>query len=168
NPRQVTVTAGQTVNADFAITCAAAVQARIAFVSENPGVHDIFTVEPDGSPRSNLTDGLAGQAETPEWSPDHSKIAFQGGDTGGDIWVVNADGSGLKNVTQTPSGIGIGHEWEKGPRWSPDGSRILFTRTILLPPDGDVLETDVWVMKADGSEQSNLTRTGSEGMEGGY
>jgi Tol biopolymer transport system component len=167
NPRPVTVTAGQTVNADFVITCAAAIQGRIAFVSENPGVQDIFTVEPEGSPRSNLTDGLAGQAEAPEWSPDHSKIAFQGGDTGGDIWVVNADGSGLTNLTDTPSGIGADHAAEKGPRWSPDGSRILFTRTILLPPDGDVLETDIWVMNANGSGQTKLTETGSEQAEGG-
>ena len=71
NPRQVTVTAGQTVTADFAITCAAAVQGRIAFVSENPGVHDIFTVEPDGNPRSNprrqcRTGGDAGVVSRPQ------------------------------------------------------------------------------------------------------
>ena len=92
---------------------------------------------------------------------------FQGGPTGDDIWVVNADGSGLTNLTKTPSGIGTATRGRRG-RDGPGRNRILFTRTILLPPDGDVLETDVWVMNANGGGQSNLTHTGSEGQEGRY
>ena len=168
NPRQVTVTAGQTVNADFAITCAAASQGRIAFVSPNPGVRDLFTVNPDGTDRSNLTDGLAGLSAGPQWSPDRSRIVFEGGPDGGEIYVVNANGSGLRNLTNTPSGLGLEGAQESGPRWSPDGSRILFRRTISLPPEGDQQETDLWTMSGDGLGQAQLTHTGTGRLGSGY
>ena len=151
NPLTVAVVGGQTVNADFTITCTAAVVARIAFISDNPGVHDVFTVNPDGSGRRRLTDGLAGLAETPRWSPDRSRIVFEGGTIGGEIYVINADGTGLRNLTNTPTGIGPGHESETAPQWSPDGSTIAFMKTVSLEPDGDETDTDVYTIRSDGS-----------------
>ncbi len=56
-----------------------------------------------------------------------------------DIWVVNPDGTGLTNLTNTPDVA------EFDPVWSPDGSRISFTR-----------DADIWVMNADGSGQVDL------------
>jgi plastocyanin len=57
-----------------------------------------------------------------------------------DIWVVNADGSGLTNLTNTPDAA------ENAPAWSPDGTKIAFVR-----------DSDIWVMNADGSNQVDLT-----------
>jgi WD40-like Beta Propeller Repeat len=62
-----------------------------------------------------LSDGISipGCDGAPVWSPDGSRLAFCGP---GGIWVIGADGSGLRKVI--PNG-------EK-PSWSPDGSRIAY------------------------------------------
>ena len=167
NPITIAITAGQTASADFAITCTASTVARIAFISDNPGVRDVFTVNPDGTGRRRLTDGLAGLSETPQWSPDRSQIVFEGGPTGGEIYVINADGTGLRNLTNTPTGVGPGRESETGPTWSPDGSTIAFMKTTSLEPDGDEADTDVYTIRSDGTQLTQLTATGQEAPGGG-
>jgi Tol biopolymer transport system component len=63
-----------------------------------------------------------------------------------DLYVVNADGTGLKQVTNDPA-------WERQPAWSPDGSKIAFD----VWPGGDVAKAELWVMNADGSGRVRLT-----------
>ena len=53
------------------------------------------------------------------------KIAFSAGGPA-DIAIINADGSGLVNVTNTR-----GFD-EVAPEWSPDGQKLLFTRDHRL------------------------------------
>lgn len=62
-----------------------------------------------------------------------------------DIWVVSPDGTGLTNLTNTPDIV------ERDPTWSPDGSKISFTRYGVAG--------DIWVMGADGSNQVNITNS---------
>src|SRR5437868_1722235 len=72
------------------------------------------------------------------YSPDGTKIAFSSNADGNpEIYVMNADGSGIKQLTDN-SAI----DWN--PSWSPDGKKIAFTSGR----DGDF---DVYVMDADGS-----------------
>ena len=59
-----------------------------------------------------------------------------------DIFVVNPDGTGLTNLTNTPGSS------EHDPTWSPDASQISYTR-----------EGDIWLMNSDGSGQTNLTNS---------
>jgi Tol biopolymer transport system component len=69
------------------------------------------------------------------------------------IWAVRPDGSEDHLVVSIPSG-------SSGFAWSPDGSRIAFTRAV--PEDGGV-DYDIWVMKADGTQRMSLTtHRGSE------
>jgi TolB protein len=81
----------------------------------------------------------------PQWSPDGRKIAFDLQSDGFNwIYVVNADGSGLRRLTPN-------FNWY--PVWSPDG-RIAFAN-----------QRGVWVMNADGSQKRLLARI-SMGISG--
>jgi Tol biopolymer transport system component len=65
-----------------------------------------------------------------------------------DIFVVDADGSHLRSLTQNR------RIQDDGPSWSPDGNAIAFTRSVGPRGNGDV-----YVMNADGSGERNLTHT---------
>ena len=60
----------------------------------------------DGTNMTNLTDSPGGHEFDPTWSPDGQKLAYVD-DTSGDleINVINADGSGKVNVTNS-AGLG--------------------------------------------------------------
>ncbi len=62
----------------------------------------------------------------PAWSPDGNQIAFHSNRAGQGwkIWVVNADGTGLRRLTAHGNLIS-----EHDPSWSPDGTRIVFAAT---------------------------------------
>jgi Ca2+-binding RTX toxin-like protein len=109
---------------------------------------NIYVANADGSgERAVTTGGLNDQS--PAFSPDGRRIAFLRGDVG-DIFVVNLDGSGLADLTNDPDG----QETDAG--WSPDGSRIVYTRTGCTKGtnEGGVC---IYVMNADGSNQTLLT-----------
>ena len=79
------------------------------------------------------------------WSPDGAKLAFQGGDGDYEIFVVNADGSGLTNLTNND------RIQDESPSWSPDGQAITFVSSRDEGP------SQVFAMRADGSGQTQLT-----------
>jgi Tol biopolymer transport system component len=87
-----------------------------------------------------VLDPSVGRGVNPAWSPDGTRIAYT---KNGDIFVINADGSGQTKLTDHPAG-----DWE--PRWSPDGNKIVFT----TDRDGN---KEIYVMNPDGSNQMNLT-----------
>lgn len=82
-----------------------------------------------------------------ELDPMSGRIAFVS-DRDGDkeIYVMNADGSGLSQLTDNDYADGA-------PSWSPDGKRIAFASSR----DKDYHSDDVYVMNADGSGVEQVT-----------
>jgi Tol biopolymer transport system component len=74
----------------------------------------IDTVGADGTGRRTVfAPGRIGAGD-PVFSPDGTKVAFSCAD-GIDIWTMNPDGTGLTDVTDTPSW----KRWEGRPDWGP-------------------------------------------------
>jgi TolB protein len=100
-------------------------------------------IEPDGT-RTVLE--TADDANAPAWSPVDDTIAFWSGieQQYGQVWVIKADGSGGRQLTDDPT-----HRNSDDPSWSPDGRQILFGT-------GRGGRVELWVMNADGSGQRRL------------
>ena len=94
----------------------------------------IFLMNADGSGQTLLVDrGLVADAE-PAWSPDGSQIAFQTFDefpfgASARIYVINADGTGLRKLSPPTDNDFV---FDDSPTWSPDGTRLAFTRDFQL------------------------------------
>src|SRR5260370_24705640 len=70
------------------------------------------------------------------------------------MWFIKEDGTGLTPVTRTKMA-------ESGaPSWSPDGNRIVFESNRALDgTDAQGSAYDIWLVKADGTDLTPLTKT---------
>ncbi len=81
----------------------------------------------------------------------NGKIAFVRYLSGGShIFVMNADGSGVTQLTESPG-------YDFAPAWSPDGTKIAFTRVDRVSSPGVQGQYDIAVVNADGSGLTMLT-----------
>jgi TolB protein len=110
---------------------------------------ELFVMRPDGSGQRAIT---SIEGEYPAWSADGRRVAFmsaqpdaRGSNPNYDVFVVDPDGNGLRQLTDWPGEDG----W---PAWSPDGRWIAFTTTH----DVRAGKYDVWVMRADGSAKRRV------------
>ena len=87
-----------------------------------------------------------GDVQAPAWSRDGRTIVFVSWRDGNrEVYAMDADGSGPRNLTQHPAR-------DVRPAWSPNGRRIAFVSLR----DGNA---EVYVMNADGSRQRRLARS---------
>lgn len=140
---------------------------KILFASDRnakygPGQYlEVYTMKTDGSQVTRLTNNDDGVDYYPAWSPDGTQIAFTSVRATNptnyfqalDIWIMNADGSNLRNLTN--SGYG-----DASPSWSPDGKQIAFITDRGRPSNPYAWE--IWIIDVDGSNPRPVTHGGSE------
>jgi TolB protein len=124
------------------------------FVTNTDGTH-VRRITPPGT--------IIQVANTGDWSPQGNEIIFSrhiNKTVRGSIWVVNANGGGLRPIHisglecgarfSDPTGFGC-HE----PRWSPDGKKIIFAANS--PSTG----TNIYIANADGTGLTQVTQDGA-------
>jgi lipoprotein LpqB-like beta-propeller protein len=126
--------------------------AHVTFSSERDGTTEVHVAAADGSDDQVVhAEDAAGTYAifSSTFSPDGSEILFDAGtDVGYDLFVMDADGSNVRQLTRTGT--------DYNPSWSPDGSQIVFTR------QEDASESDIFLMDADGSSVRRLTDGGPQ------
>lgn len=133
---------------------------KIAFSRQRGFQTDICVMNADAT---NVVTVISGDGPPqnsnrhPSWSPDGSKFVFTSnrGGSGSEIWMANADGSGLVKLTTSiqkgSDGQGPIFSLDFGPAWSPDGSKIAFVS------NRDGADTELYLMNTDGSNLVKLT-----------
>jgi TolB protein len=109
---------------------------------------ELFVINADGSAVHKLTHPAKGTEDiTSDWSPEGSRIVFARAPSRGahSIWVVRADGTGLRRLTpfcRPGRGIPKCRADDGWPAWSPDGKHIAFQRLAgRLRPKGATVDT---------------------------
>jgi TolB protein len=100
----------------------------------------IWTIGLDGSDAKRITPGTDGR-----WSPGGKKLVVSSPTrtSDGELFVVNANGTGRRQITHTK-------DLESAAAWSRDGRRILFTRFR------NAFASSVYTMRPDGSHVRRL------------
>jgi Tol biopolymer transport system component/subtilisin family serine protease len=111
---------------------------QIAFTTSAPGFQSVLSImNADGTGRFPIL--IFSSAANPDWSPDGLSLVLE---TGNSIWIYGRiSGSSLRLTNATG---------DSRPRFSPDGSKIVFQSNR----DG---QAEIYVMNSDGTAQTRLT-----------
>ncbi len=120
---------------------------QIAFISSRSGTKEVWVMDYDGANQHQLT-SLHTISLTPRWSPDATRIAFTcfepaNGVVSPQLCMYSVDAG--KTVT-FPRFRGT----NSSPAWSPDGSQLIFSSSMLGNPE-------LFVTDANGGKPKRLT-----------
>ncbi|HEX3129356.1 MAG TPA: protein kinase, partial [Thermoanaerobaculia bacterium] len=101
------------------------------------------TFEPLGPPKPVTEESKAFRFI--EVSPDGKRLAFDTSVPQEDLFILDLEGGGIRRLTDDPAKDRI-------PRWSPDGSRLIFYSNRSG-------HFDLWTIRSDGSGLEPVTRT---------
>src|SRR3954471_3555148 len=132
----------------------------------------VFVIAPDGSGEQRITSPPPRTVDDqPDWSPDGQRLVFSRCANSCRIWMVNADGSGLRPLTRActkrprPDRIPSGCEDDANATFTPDGTHVTFTRATGRIRHFPKLHTDqiehsaIAIIGADGSGEREILRT---------
>jgi hypothetical protein len=128
---------------------------QVAFLAAEGSFHaegrttarSVFVVDANGHDPHQITPPVS--LWSAQWSPDGRWIALiMPRESHTDLFVVHPDGSGLRDANE-----GASDSFSFGPRWSPDGSKILF----VGGHGGYLSDTDLWIVNVDGTGLFQLT-----------
>ena len=128
---------------------------KIAYSGSRDVFRNILDMDARGNNSQFLTNDNQHDA-TPSWSPYGNRIAFrksgQGPKLESDIFVINANGANLMNLTKNPPARNA------NPSWSPDGKKIAYVAWpkpfLWTPPH------NIYVMNSDGTNPIMITEEG--------
>ncbi len=119
---------------------------RIVFESERGGVQGLWAHDLATGAETPVETGELASATSPAFSPDGTRLAFEGraaGASTSDVYVVPASGGPASTLEAVPAGGG-------GPAWAPDGQTVYFVslRTGSY---------EVWAVPAAGGDAVRVT-----------
>jgi Tol biopolymer transport system component len=109
----------------------------------------IYTMNADGSDRTQIPTGSLTDPVLPSWSPDGTHLAFSAREE--QDWFVHTmalDGSDLRQLS---TGLPSGNPGRPG--WAPTGEQIAF---IAVAFGADSHPCEVWTVAPDGSDRANV------------
>ncbi len=132
-------------------------------VGSLPYESEIYLMDEDGSNMDLLVDDLPGCLGYPSFSPSGTKVIFTQDSSGFEvpegrqldsrIFVINIDGTDKKDISiNKPDGTN-----DLYPRWSPDGSQIVF---VNAANDGSNIG-DIMIMDLSGSSRKKIAVDGT-------
>jgi TolB protein len=134
---------------------------RIVLRVASPRTRGLAILEVDSGRLTPLT-AEAGMDNLPKWSPKGDVIAFTSNRDGDwEIYTIRLDGTGLTRLTNSPGN-------DAHAAWSPDGQWLAFSsarggfKDEMARGGGGQTATDVFVMRADGSDVRRLTDDAAE------
>lgn len=124
--------------------------------------NDVWKMRPDGSGNINLTPNTPGSDGFADFSGDGKSIVFRSGRTGNfDIYLMNADGTNVRNLTNNPA-------YDSFPAFSPLNNQIVFASNRDGVPDAKsgmkTFELYSLDLNADGSPGELRRLTNSHGQ----
>ncbi|NLX41564.1 MAG: S9 family peptidase [Bacteroidales bacterium] len=101
-------------------------------IEQNKTNRELFVMNIDGSEKTQLT-ATTQSENNARWIEDGKRIAFL---RGGQMWVMNADGTGEKQVSDVPGGV---MEF----KLSPDGTKVLYSANFKVAKSPEDIHPDL-------------------------